>query len=59
MSRNTNVTINGNGNQVITNSKNAKVNNKGVDSSQSWLQILYWIVGIVLAMIGIYKFFIE
>lgn len=59
-SRNTNVTVNGNGNQVITGSKNIKVNNaKGAKSSHHWLQILYWVVGILLAIIGIYKFFIE
>lgn len=59
-SRKTNVTVNGNGNQVITNSKNVIVNSaKGAKLSAQWLQIIYWVVGIVLALIGIYKFFID
>ena len=56
----TNTTISGNANQVVTNS--LEVNKKtsvSVKSSQHWLQILYWVVGIVVAFIGIYKFFIE
>lgn len=56
----TNVTVNGNDNQVVTDSKNTRMNNaKSEKSSQHWLQIIYWIVGIGLAFIGIYKFFIE
>jgi hypothetical protein len=59
-SRNTIVTVNGNGNQLVTNSKNARINNaKEVKSPQQWLQIIYWVVGIVLALIGIYKFFLD
>lgn len=55
-----NVTVNGNGNQVITDSKDTKINNiKGSKTSQHWLQLLYWVVGIVLALIGIYKFYME
>ena len=56
----TNVTVNGNDNQVVTDSKNTRIDNaKSEKSSQHWLQIIYWIVGIGLALIGIYKFFIE
>lgn len=56
----TNVTVNGNANQVVTGSKNTKINNANdTKSSQHWLQIVYWIVGIGFALIGIYKFFIE
>lgn len=56
----TNVTVNGNDNQVVTDSKNTRMDNaKSEKSSQHWLQIIYWIVGIGLAFIGIYKFFIE
>lgn len=59
-SRNTNVTVNGNGNHVVTNSRNIRINDvKGTKPSQHWLQIIYWVVGIVLALIGIYKFFID
>lgn len=59
-SRNTNVTVNGNGNQVVTNSRNTRINNaNGPKPSQHWLQIIYWVVGILLASIGIYKFFID
>ena len=56
----TNVTVNGNDNQVVTDSKNTRMDYaKSEKSSQHWLQIIYWIVGIGLAFIGIYKFFIE
>ena len=56
----TNVTVNGNDNQVVTDSKNTRIDNaKSEKSSQHWLQIIYWIVGIGLAFIRIYKFFIE
>lgn len=56
----TNVTVNGNDNQVVTDSKNTRMDNaKSEKSSQHWLQIIYWIVGIGLALIGIYKFFME
>lgn len=56
----TNVTVNGNDNQVVTGSRDTKIDNaKSAKSSQHWLQIIYWIVGIGLAFIGIYKFFIE
>ena len=56
----TNVTVNGNDNQVVTGSRDTKIDNaKRAKSSQHWLQIIYWIVGIGLAFIGIYKFFIE
>lgn len=56
----TNVTVNGNDNQVVADSKNTRMDNaKSEKSSQHWLQIIYWIVGIGLAFIGIYKFFIE
>lgn len=59
-SRKTSVKVNGNGNQVVANSNNARINNvKGAKPSQHWLQIIYWVVGIVLALIGIYKFFID
>ena len=54
------VTVTGNDNQVITNSKSTQINNsKNSGPKQHWLQILYWVVGIALALIGIYKFFIE
>lgn len=56
----TNVTVNGNDNQVVTDSKNTRMDNaKSEKPSQHWLQIIYWIVGIGLAFISIYKFFIE
>lgn len=56
----TNVTVNGNDNQVVTGSRDTKIDNtKSAKSTQHWLQIIYWIVGIGLALIGIYKFFIE
>ena len=56
----TNVAVNGNDNQVVTGSRDTKINNaKSAKSSHHWLQIIYWIVGIGLALIGIYKFFIE
>ncbi len=59
-SRNTNVTVNGNGNQIVTNSRNTRINNaNGPKPAQHWLQIIYWVVGILLAFIGIYKFFID
>ena len=59
-SRNTNVSVNGNGNQVVTNSRNTRINDvKVAKPSQHWLQIIYWVVGIVVALIGIYKFFID
>ena len=59
-SHTTNVSVTGNDNLVVTNSRNTQINNtKNPKSTQQWLQILYWIVGIVLALIGIYKFVIE
>ena len=59
-SHTTTVSVNGNENQVVTNSRNAQINNtKNPKPKQHWLQILYWIVGIALALLGIYKFFIE
>jgi hypothetical protein len=54
------IIVNGNDNQVVTDSKNTRINSeKGSKSKQHWLQILYWIVGILVAGITIYKFFIE
>ena len=53
----TNVTVNGNGNQVVTGSKNTKIDN--AKSSHHWLQILYWIVGIIVALTVIYTFFMK
>lgn len=59
-SRTTNVIVNGNENQVVTGSKNTTIDNvKYEKSNQHWLQIIYWIVGIGVALIAIYKFFIE
>ena len=59
-SHTTTVSVNGNENQVVTNSRNAQINNtKNSEQKQHWLQILYWVVGIALALLGIYKFFIE
>lgn len=58
-SQTTNVTVNGNDNQVVTNSKNTNIRKeKGPKSTPHWLQILYWIIGIALAAISIYKFII-
>lgn len=58
-SQTTNVTVNGNDNQVVTNSKNTNIHKeKGPKSTPHWLQILYWIIGIALAAISIYKFII-
>ena len=59
-SHTTNVSVTGNDNQVVTNSRNIQINNtKNPKQKQNWLQILYWVVGIVLTSIGIYKFFIT
>lgn len=59
-SHTTTVSVTGNNNQVVTNSSNTQINNtKNPKPKQHWLQILYWIVGIALALLGIYKFFIE
>ena len=59
-SKNKTIVVNGNDNQVVTDSKNTTINKeKGVKPKQHWLQILYWVIGIALALIGIYKFFIE
>lgn len=56
----TNVTVNGNDNQVVTGSKNTRIDNaKSAKTSQHWLQILYWIVGIIVALIAIYSFFMK
>lgn len=56
----TNVTVNGNDNQVVTGSKNTRIDNaKSTKVSQHWLQILYWIVGIIVALTAIYSFFIK
>ncbi len=55
-----NVIVNGNDNLVVTNSKNTKIDNAiSEKSSQHWLQIFYWVVGILVSFIAIYKFFIE
>ena len=59
-SRTKNVTVNGNDNQVVTDSKNTTISNEqGGKAKQSWLQILYWVVGILVAGITISKFIIE
>lgn len=59
-SRNSNVAVNGNNNQIVVNSNNTRINNiKETKPSQQWLQIIYWVVGIILALIGIYKFFTD
>ena len=59
-SRTKNVVVNGNDNQVVTDSKNTSITNeKGTKTKQHWLQILYWIVGILVAVITIYKFLIA
>lgn len=56
----TNVTVNGNDNQVVTGSKNTRIDNaKSAMTSPHWLQILYWIFGIIVALIAIYTFFIK
>lgn len=56
----TNVTVNGNDNQVVTGSNKIRIDKaKSEKSSQHWLQILYWVVGILVAFIAIYKFIIE
>ena len=60
MSHTTNVSVNGKDNQVVTNSRNTQINNtKNPKPKQHWLQIFYWVVGIALTIIGIYKFFVE
>ena len=59
-SRTINVIVNGNENQVVTGSKNTTIDNvKNEKLNQHWLQIISWIVGIGVALIAIYKFFIE
>lgn len=59
-SKTTTVTVTGNDNQIVTNSRNTRINNThNPKPKQHWLQILYWVVGIAVAIIGIYKFFIE
>lgn len=59
-SQTTNVIVKGNDNQVVTGSRDTRINNtKSEKSSQHWLQILYWVVGILVAFIAIYKFIIE
>ena len=59
-SQTTNVSVIGNDNQVVTNSKNTTINNKnGANSKPFWLQILYWVVGIAVAAITIYEFIIK
>ena len=59
-SRTKNVIVNGNDNQVVTDSKNTSINNKkNAKPKQYWLQVLYWVVGILVAAITIYKFFIA
>jgi hypothetical protein len=56
----TNVSVTGNGNHVVTNSRNTQISNtQNPKPKQQWLQILYWIVGIAVALIGISKFFLE
>ena len=56
----TNVSVTGNDNQIVTNSRETQINNtKNQKSKQQWLQILYWVLGIAVALIGIYKFLIE
>ena len=55
-----NVIVNGNDNQIVTDSKNTTISNEqGVKTKQYWLQILYWVVSILVAGIAIYKFIIE
>lgn len=59
-SQTTNISVTGNDNQVVTNSKNSKINNKnGANPKPFWLQILYWVVGIAVAAITIYEFIIK
>lgn len=59
-SRTTNVTVSGNDNQVVTNSKDINIcNDKESKSTPYWLQILYWVVGIAVAVVSICKFIIE
>lgn len=59
-SRRTNVIVNGNENQVVTGSKNTRIDNaKSVKALPHWLQKFYWIVGIIVALITIYTFLIK
>lgn len=59
-SNTTNVSVTGNDNQVVTNSKNTNISNEqSVSSKPFWLQVLYWIVGIAVAAITIYEFIIK
>lgn len=59
-SHNKNVIVNGNDNQIVTDSNKTSINSeKGSMSKQHWLQVLYWVVGVVVAGITIYKFFIA
>lgn len=56
----TNTTVSGNGNQTIANGSEVNTNKSEAEkNSQHWLQILYWVVGIIVAFIGIYKFFLD
>lgn len=56
----TNVTVNGNDNQVVTGSKGTTIDvEKNTKPSQHWLQLLYWVLGIIVALIGIYGFFVK
>lgn len=56
----TNTTVSGNGNPTIANGSEVNTNKSEAEkNSQHWLQILYWVVGIIVAFIGIYKFFLE
>lgn len=56
----TNVAVNGNNNQVVTGNKNIRIDNaNSAKASPHWLQILYWILGIMVAFITIYSFFIK
>lgn len=59
-SKTTSVIVNGNDNQVVTNSKHTKIDNtKSEKSSPHWLQIFYWVVGIIVAFITIITFIIK
>lgn len=56
----TNVTVEGNGNHVVTGSKDTRIDNaKGAGTSPHLLQIIYWIVGIIVALTVIYTFFVK
>lgn len=55
-----NISVNGDSNQVITDSKNTHIGNQiEPNNTHHWLEILYWIVGIAVALITIYNLFIK